>query len=459
MPYRGSAGYAVDGKHIMIFRIMHRRHKFFLLAVLAFACAGAIPSRAQVRQPLHPDMYGRAIQEIRIVGLRHTREDIILDQLASRVGGKYTEDTEKDDYRWLDRMGLFSSIRFTPLPSGDQVILTVEVQELLRFVPYPAINVTGENGVSEGFGIRIPSLLRRAVALTASARFGPLKEVEAALQPAWRLRKRDWFDLRYNYRDRPNQLYHFTELAHELEFRGGIRFLRDWRIGGRFSLLSLSSDQPGKTLSPGNRDLTPALGALVEYDGRDLRSNPHRGWQTILEISQNGGWAGGDGDFVSARFDIRRYQALAERHVLAFFSFATLQSGQPGVDVPLYSTFHIGGTNSVRGWNPDARQGNNQFLSTLEYRYEALQPKSFRIKGFGFYIGVQLAAFADLATAWDPGSDFTRNMIGGAGFGIRLVIPVVDMIRIDFGFGQSGAGLLSHFGLREKADYARMRVR
>ena len=141
------------------------------------------------------------------------------------------------------------------------------------------------------------------------------------------------------------------------------------------------------------------------------------------------------------------------------FSFATLQSGVVGRDVPLYRNYHIGGGNSLRGWKPDARQGNNQFLNTLEYRYELIPPRSFRVSRFGFYLGVQLAAFGDLGTAWDQGADFSRNMIGGGGFGIRLLMPVVDMIRIDFGFGQSGRGILSHFGLREKADYSRLRVR
>jgi len=50
-------------------------------------------------------------------------------------------------------------------------------------------------------------------------------------------------------------------------------------------------------------------------------------------------------------------------------------------------------------------------------------------------------------------------MIGGSGFGIYLIVPYVDMIRIDFGFGQSGAGMLTHFGIREKAQYSRERVR
>ena len=64
-----------------------------------------------------------------------------------------------------------------------------------------------------------------------------------------------------------------------------------------------------------------------------------------------------------------------------------------------------------------------------------------------------------MGTAWYRGAEFTRNMIGGGGFGIHFIVPFVDVIRIDFGFGQSGTGILSHFGIRQRADYSRERVR
>ncbi len=441
------------------FHLMVCRVSMAAFLVFFFHCGSTMALPAQSGVVPDVSLYGRVIREIRIVGLKQTKEQVVRDQLASQSGSKYTEEAANDDYRWLDRLGVFSSIKIAAAPVEDQVVLTVEVEELMRILPYPSINVTGENGVSAGFGAKVPSLLHRGIAFSASARFGPLTEADVVLQSPWRLQRREWFDARYTYRNRPNELDNFREHTHEFEFRGGVKFKQNWRVGGRFARITLKSDQPRITLSPDNLDHIPTLGALVEHDGRDLRSNPHRGWKMSFDIAQNGGWIGGAADYVSAEFDIRRYQPLADRHVLAFFSFATLHSGIVGQDVPVYENFHIGGTNSLRGWKPNARQGNNQFLNTVEYRYEAMSPRSFRIRGFGFYVGVQLAAFADLSTAWDRGADFTRNMIGGAGFGIRLIIPILEMIRMDFAFGQSGQGILSHFGLKEKADYERLRVR
>ena len=403
--------------------------------------------------------YGLIVSEIRIVGLHHTREEIVRGQLASEVGQPYTEANAMEDRRWLDQLGVFSSIRFTPDVVDNKVLLIVEFQEIPRILPYPSINVTGENGLSAGFGLKAPSFLRRAIPLSLSGQFGPLTKAGLECQSPWRPRQRFWFDFHFDYRDRPNESFHYWENAGELDFKAGTVLGQRWRLGGRFALTRMDSHEPGITLSPDNRDFTPALGAVLQFDGRDLSSNPHRGWQVILGLTQSGGFMGGDGNFVTAQFDLRRYQPLAARHVMALFTYAALQSGTVGVDVPIYRTFTIGGPNTVRGWNQDARQGNNQFLNTLEYRYDLLPPKSFRVHGYGFYLGVQLAAFGDLGTAWNGEEDFTRNMIGGGGFGVRLIIPFVDMIRFDFGFGQSGQGLLRAFGIHEKAYYSSQRVR
>jgi outer membrane protein insertion porin family len=418
-----------------------------------------LPIWAQPDGPPLQKIDGLTVREIRIQGLHATREDVVRGQLTSKVGQPYTEAAAKEDYRNLDRLGVFSSIKINPSAVNNEVVLTVEVQEIARILPYPSFNVTGENGVSAGVGVKLSNLLQRAIALSVSARFGPLTETELLMQSPWRLEKKSWFELQHNYRDRPNESFSFQEAAHEFDFQAGVNLNQKWRVGGRFAFTSMGSDTPGITVSPDNRDNTPALGAVLEYDGRDLRSNPRCGWQFIFDVTQNGGFMGGDGNFVTTRFDVRRYQPVAPRHVLALFSFSTLQSGTVGTDVPIYRTYSIGGTNTVRGWDLNARQGNNQFLTTLEYRYDLLPPKSFRVHGVGFYLGVQLAAFGDLGTTWDNGEDFTRNMIGGGGFGVRLIIPFVEMVRLDFAFGQSGQGIMSAFGIHEKAFYSSQRVR
>jgi len=81
-------------------------------------------------------------------------------------------------------------------------------------------------------------------------------------------------------------------------------------------------------------------------------------------------------------------------------------------------------------------------------------------KGINFYFGLHLAAFGDFGIAWDRRSQFTMdNFIDGFGFGFRFLIPYIDVIRLDFAYGEAGQGINRHIGLGWKADKQRLRVR
>ena len=61
---------------------------------------------------------------------------------------------------------------------------------------------------------------------------------------------------------------------------------------------------------------------------------------------------------------------------------------------------------------------------------------------------------------WDESNQFAwDNFIGGYGVGLRLLLPGVSAIRLEFGWGQSGAKVIVGFGVFEKADMQRRRVR
>ena len=93
---------------------------------------------------------------------------------------------------------------------------------------------------------------------------------------------------------------------------------------------------------------------------------------------------GGYGDFWRVHFDVRRFQPLADRHTLAFFSLTTLQMGTVGVEIPIYQDFQLGGGNSIRGWGLESTSGKNQFINTLECTSSA------RMGHFGFQAKRQL---------------------------------------------------------------------
>ena len=406
------------------------------------------------------DLYGRMVREIRIQNLRFTSRDIILRELASKVGEPYLEEKARLDLERLDKLRVFSSVEIRPIKADDEVVLEVVVRETYPILPAISIDVKDEEGFSIGPALQFINLKGRAMKLSTAARFGGATTAKLTFENPWNTGSRYPFKFDFHQRDRPNKADGFREVSSEVDFRMGRHLGEHGRAGGLFHFLTLGSDQPGVTLSPDNRDNVPSLGVYLGFDSRDLWSNPRRGWWGEFEVVKNGSFLGGDGNWWTFSLDARRYQPLAARHVLALFSLATFQTGEVGVDLPVYLDYSIGGTNSVRGWKLASEQGKNQFINTLEYRWTFWGPRSWSIRGFTADLGLQLALFGDLGIAWDGGAEFAAdNLIGGYGFGLRLLLPFVDVIRIDFAFGQPGTGINRHIGLGEKAEEQRKRVR
>lgn len=424
-----------------------------LLFVTVTAWAWA-PLRAQ------EEFDGKTIQAINILGLENTKETLVRQQLASEVGQPYSSERVEIDREKLDRLAVFSEIGMLPEAAGDDVILNIQLSETSRFIPFPAFSFVEENGVSLGAGVKATSLFGRAVSASLDVRVGGQQEVEFLLDSPWGRRDKYWYGFETHLRSRTNELDHFEERAIEGELRGGIQLGESVRLGGRLEWLTVRADDPAVTIRGERTESTPGLGFQAEYDTRDLWSDPHRGWQNRFTITRFGGLLGGAGDFTKTVLDVRRYQPVAPRHTVTLFSFATFHTGEVGTDIPIYRDIHLGGTNSIRGWEDlRARNGKNQFINTLEYRYDLFKPRTFRVFGANMYGGLKLAVFGDIGTVWNTRDQFSRNYIGGVGVGLRLVIPFIQMVRLDLAYGQSGAGLVPHFGIREKAFYHPRRVR
>jgi outer membrane protein assembly factor BamA len=405
-------------------------------------------------------MEGRPVTEINIEGLRNSREQKVRAVLVSRVGEPFSEAKVRCDHAQLEHLGLFAAIDVRPEASGDGVALLVQVREIVPYLPLPSLDVSEEDGISVGAGLRALDFLSSGRRLTASVRVGGSTQAEVNTEEPW-VKGITWpRRAEYFYRRRTNDLDDFKENSHELNLRLGKMWNTRLGVGGLFSFLSMGADRSEVTLSDGLRDNIPALGVFLGYDDRDSWNDPRRGWWAELETRHSFTLGVESGNWWTTNIDVRRYQPLAGRHTLAVFSLATLQSGTLGRDLPSYMDFHIGGTNSVRGWELDSMRGKHQFLNTLEYRYSLMDPKDFTIKGITAYLGLQLAAFADVGIAWDRSEQFRRgNFLDGYGFGLRLLFPFIKFLRLDLAWGESDGGVRFHVAIDEKAVMQRRRVR
>ena len=427
-------------------------HKFRIWACVL----GSLLSATFVRGD---DLDGKLVNEIRLVGLKHTKEHVVYRELASRVGEPYTPENVRKDAERLDRLRVFSSIQVRAVKKNGGVLIHIEVEETLQYLPTLSIQVNDENGVSVGPGVKSLNFLGRGIQVGAAVQVGAATNVDFSILDPWVTGNHVSYQVQYVRRDRFNELDTFQELANEPELRVGSFLGQNGRVGGLLAITSIRSERDGVTFSPDNRDIIPELGFYLGYDSRDLWSVPRYGWWNELQVTRSN-VLDSDGDFWRFIFDVRRYHTWEDRHTIYLSSLTTLQTGTVGVDIPIYSDFHLGGTNTIRGYELDALSGKNQFINTAEYRYMLLEPRPVSVSFFAAYIGIQLASFVDLGHSWDLGHEFALNQfIGGYGIGLRLLVPFINEVRLDVALGQPGHGPTFHFGIFPKTVMQRVRVR
>ena len=182
-----------------------------------------------------------------------------------------------------------------------------------------------------------------------------------------------------------------------------------------------------------NRDKIPGIGLSLQFDSRNLRTYATDGWWSEFLVS----YYGGNAHYWQGNLDVRRYFKVGSAHnSFTCYSLVTLTSGKVGSDIPKYSQFNIGGTNSVRGWDLGAREGKNQFINTIEYWHFLIEPKSYKIWILKQMLALQGAIFLDAGTAWAGKRDFNKNWILGGGVGLRLITALGVTLRFDVSIGQ-----------------------
>jgi outer membrane protein assembly factor BamA len=405
--------------------------------------------------------FGEIIRSIRIEGNDYTRTEVVESAMHSKVGEPYTSRGSELDYLWLSRLGTFTSITFDTEPVVDGVTLVVTLTEVTPYVPSLSIALSQENGLEVGPALSSQNLLGWAGRASAYARFGGATNFGARYWDPW-IPGKSWlfgYGIQYAHMERRNELDNFGESTDDFLFQLRRNLTNELHLGLRFQFLSVASDSAGRTLSPSNHDEIPAVGLFLEIDRRK-GDYPTNGWFAEAEAAKWGVF-GGDADYWQLSTDVRRYFPLpfGRRHSMALYSMATFTTGEVGVDIPIYMDFHIGGTNSVRGWPLGSRAGKNQWLSTVEYWYRAFDDARFRFWFVRWRMGLQLGAFGDIGTAWSTSREFGDNFIGGGGAGVRLTIPVVVLLRLDVAYAREQFGFKLAIGGGEKAQAQRNRVR
>jgi len=400
------------------------------------------------------------VKEIRLYGLKATRPYIVFRELEIDLGEPVTPESLEADRRRLDRLDLFSDIEVRAVEEADGVVVEYDLRENSPWLPSVSVQITDENGVSAGGGVRYSNFLGRDISGRVRVLAGGATTVETLLRNPWVAGNHLAYQAGYRHLERHNSLVDFFETVDGLEVGMDSWIGTRGRVGAKLGYLELRSDQDGKTLSPDNRDKVFEVALFAGLDTRDVLSATNTGWWNEIEIRHSRQLETSTG-FWQLTVDVRRYLRLGRRQTITLFPIARLRSGTPGVDIAPWQMFYLGGTNSVRGWSLASREGKNEAIVTSEYRYRLLEPRGWNLPfGIRYRGGIDLAAFVDVGIVWDESDQFAwRNSIAGGGIGLRALVPFIGVMRFDVAMGESGGKVMVHIGGFEKPVRTRNRVR
>jgi outer membrane protein insertion porin family len=181
-------------------------------------------------------------------------------------------------------------------------------------------------------------------------------------------------------------------------------------------------------------------------DSRDRQVFPGEGSLNTISAEYSGGFLGGDIGF-------QKYLMDSGWYVPAFWRFFTtlrvrtgLVADFAGLSPPAYELFELGGTGfyGLRGY--DSRTiGAVEGFETVGGRTMLILTGEFR---FRIIDQIQVSLFGDAGNAWSSlSSSNLADLNRGAGIGIRVEVPMLGVLGLDYAYGFDGPdpGWRPHF--------------
>ncbi len=167
-------------------------------------------------------------------------------------------------------------------------------------------------------------------------------------------------------------------------------------------------------------------------DTRDDKKNPTRGTLARITASPSVGLTGA---FIKAGVNIAHYTPIDKDTVLA----TNFQAGTSMGNVPGFAQYSLGGFNGIRGYRQfsDLGLGSNMLIARAELRRSLPIPPSDSKFINSIRKAVKVGLFADAGQV--SGSGTYNNLLarnsqaGSVGLTLRLNLPMVGAIRVDYG--------------------------
>jgi outer membrane protein insertion porin family len=420
--------------------------------------AGYIYFKAVPRRDVHDQIVDLAytfeegdpasINRIRIVGNTKTRDKVILREFLALPGDVFDRSRLMRSIREVYALGFFDDVqieRFTPREdsSVDLEVRVVEKQtgQLGAGAGYSAVNaITGFFEVAE------TNLFGTGQRLSLRWEFSKRQnEVEFSYVQPWLFDTPTTLGLELfnsSRRSRINDFYRDKRTGAALTIGRRLDFLDYTRVSWRYraesiELTDFDPDYTGplrERFADGPRR-TFGTGLTLRRNSTDSPFFPTSGTDTEMSSDLVGTFLGGDESYLRTSASMSWFRSVAgSKLTLMLRSRFGMLHGLQDRDTPDYERFRLGGNRyfGVRGYddyeivpvgNPLYLGGQAMSIFTTELVY----PFTPKVHGVAFF---------DAGNTWNSFREADLSLMRkGAGLGVRVEVPMLGQLGLDYGYG------------------------
>ncbi len=392
------------------------------------------------------------VRKINILGNTKTKEKVIRREFVLYPGDTFDVLKLRRSIRELTILNYFSNITPDVQPVSDnQVDLFVDVEEKPTDNANVSAGYSELDGVIGSIGFAMPNFFGNGQQFSLNWNFGQIyRSFSVSFTEPWMFNTPtlggvSFYDLR-----RGGAYYGFDENVTGGSVRFGRRFKwpddytrGDWIYKLERSLYS--NFDIGYTNIYGYEEDVPRIGSsFTQIFTRDSRDNPEfptRGSVVSYSAQLSGSIFGGDEQFHKHYLSAEWYFPLTSKLVLynqtkagLIFNLSDRRS-----DVPYIDYFFMGGSGisfgeSLRGYEEGSvgprsggypLGGSSLFKEGVELRFPLIPNPTVFILGF-----------AEAGNTWSTRGEMDLNDLRrSAGLGVRLYMPFVGLIGLDYGYG------------------------
>jgi outer membrane protein insertion porin family len=400
------------------------------------------------------------VNRIYVEGNTKTKERVIRRELVLYPGETFDVTKLQRSIREVNILNYFSSVAPDVVPINDnQVDLYLKVEEKSTDQANVSAGYSQTDGFIGAVGFQMNNLLGNGQQLALDWNFGKTyRAFSISFTEPWFRNHRTLVGGSFTDTHRGGSVYGFDEdiIGGSLRVGQRLRWPDDYfRLDYVYSLnrTKYSNFTAGfKTSNPRGLEedvprISSTLTQIITRDSRNDQEFPTRGSVTTLRGELTGGPLGGNDQYIKGEFNNQWYVPLAGDLVLAASTSSGVLDGltRNPVDIPYFDYFFMGGAGlslgtPLRGYDelkvgPQVRSattgevfaagGKTLFKQSFELRYPIVRNPTIFVLGF-----------SEAGNVWSSfGTTDLSNLRRSVGLGVRLFMPMIGMIGLDYGLG------------------------